>query len=449
MFRKNHPSSKPRLPLSKRIAFTTILCVMVITIAELFAWMALCTLEGRLVTYGSLAEERHQIIKSEGKEIIERNQGVPDDYLENRVVHPFLGYADGPEERVPVRGPDDQMDQYGFAGGAGPFIHTPKPDGVVVAIFGGSVTRLFLEMGGTEVLRRKLEASKEFAGKHIVIDDLGVFGFKQPQQLMALNYLLSLGAHFDVIVNLDGFNEVALAGPELIPQGVFPFYPARWFFRAAAIDADPRTRLLIGEIAYRRNRRARIADAFRHGHYSMIAQLLWKAYDRSAERSLGEEESSLQQLQSKGSNDYATQGPMTGYASDDELYLDLTSMWQRSAELMHDIAIENGAMFIEILQPNQYAPGGGKAMSAEERAIAWDEDQSYKPGAERGYPLLREAGEELTKKGISFHDLSLLFHSVTEPLFLDSCCHFNSRGNEILAEKMAEIIRSEKRRPKP
>lgn len=40
--------------------------------------------------------------------------------------------------------------------------------------------------------------------------NLGQGGWKQPQQLLALNYFLSLGQRFDVIVNLDGFNEIAL-----------------------------------------------------------------------------------------------------------------------------------------------------------------------------------------------------------------------------------------------
>jgi hypothetical protein len=55
-------------------------------------------------------------------------------------------------------------------------------------------------------------------------------GYKQPQQLMALNYFTALGGEFDVLVNVDGFNEVALPPLENIPQ-TNPFCPRQWHLR--------------------------------------------------------------------------------------------------------------------------------------------------------------------------------------------------------------------------
>jgi len=37
-------------------------------------------------------------------------------------------------------------------------------------------------------------------------------GYKQPQQLLVLSYFLSIGQPFDMVMNIDGFNEVALGG---------------------------------------------------------------------------------------------------------------------------------------------------------------------------------------------------------------------------------------------
>ena len=36
-------------------------------------------------------------------------------------------------------------------------------------------------------------------------------GYKQPQQLLVPTYFLSIGQVFDLVVNIDGFNEVALS----------------------------------------------------------------------------------------------------------------------------------------------------------------------------------------------------------------------------------------------
>ena len=39
--------------------------------------------------------------------------------------------------------------------------------------------------------------------------NLALFGYKQPQQLTTLAYLMSIGGQFDLVLNIDGFNEVA------------------------------------------------------------------------------------------------------------------------------------------------------------------------------------------------------------------------------------------------
>jgi hypothetical protein len=56
-----------------------------------------------------------------------------------------------------------------------------------------------------------------------VVLSLAAPDYKQPQALMALKYLLVLGAHFDAIVNFDGVNEIALPESEPAPLGVAPF----------------------------------------------------------------------------------------------------------------------------------------------------------------------------------------------------------------------------------
>jgi hypothetical protein len=45
-------------------------------------------------------------------------------------------------------------------------------------------------------------------------------GYKQPQQLMALNWFMALGGEFDIVINLDGFNDVALPALENVPTRI-------------------------------------------------------------------------------------------------------------------------------------------------------------------------------------------------------------------------------------
>jgi hypothetical protein len=70
----------------------------------------------------------------------------------------------------------------------------------IIGIFGGSVA-LWFALQGSEVLEERLGPAPEFIGRKPTVLNLGHGGYKQPQQLMALAYLLSLGQQFDFVLN--------------------------------------------------------------------------------------------------------------------------------------------------------------------------------------------------------------------------------------------------------
>ena len=53
--------------------------------------------------------------------------------------------------------------------------------------------------------------------------------------LLVLNYMLALGQTFDLVINIDGFNEVALPPITNLPNQVNPFFPRNWFGKTAAL----------------------------------------------------------------------------------------------------------------------------------------------------------------------------------------------------------------------
>ena len=82
---------------------------------------------------------------------------------------------------------------------------------LVIGIFGGSVGEWFCHMG-TDQLVARLKANRFFRDRELVPICLSHQGYKQPQQLLVLAYFLSIGQEFDLVVNISGFNEVALSG---------------------------------------------------------------------------------------------------------------------------------------------------------------------------------------------------------------------------------------------
>ena len=135
---------------------------------------------------------------------------------------------------------------------------------------------------------------------------------------------------------------------------------------------------------------------------------------------------------------YVAAGPPYEYASDN-LYRDLADGWARSSLQMHQVCEANGIEYFHFLQPNQYVPGS-KPLHAEEKRLAWSENSLYRKAVERGYPLLIAKGRELRERGVAYTDLSPIFRDNDSFLYLDICCHLNIVGNQLLGERIGQVI---------
>jgi hypothetical protein len=333
------------------------------------------------------------------------------------------------------------VSDWGFLDDKTPF-RAVSADEEVVGIFGGSVA-FWLSVWGDGALVHELEKSPALHGKRIVIVRTALGGFKQPQQLMTLNYLLALGAHFDVVVNVDGLNDIALAPGWQVPKDIFPFYPRGWPDLLGEAG-DPELTRLQGRVLYLEELLGDRAREFSGAlpRRSVFATTLWRFLDRSLEIQLAQARVEMEAYKPKAPADrrnYAFLGPTRKYSDPAEMYRDLVAVWQRSSLLMDQLARANGARYVHFLQPNQYLEGS-KPMSAGERQTALWPGSSYERDVRAGYPLMRQAGRELQAKGVDFVDLTGLFAGISEPLYTDSCCHFSRQGNQLLGEAIGRAV---------
>ena len=355
-------------------------------------------------------------------------------------VHPYVGFVERPRaESTYRRFADDQpvpVSSFGYLDDKEP-IQTRQPDRVIVGILGGSVACHFA-INGSARLGKELGSSPEFAGKEFVFVNLALSGYKQPQQLMTLAYLLTLGAQFDLVVNIDGFNEVALYELENAGHHIFPAFPRSW--QARISSADPAillitTKLLV--IEERRNALARWCSKIPL-RYSVLCNLGWRFCDRSlaydADRVL------TGYYQSKGRDEpYFITGPPRKFAGSNELYEHLATIWANGSSLLDRLCRDKGMRYLHFLQPNQYVPGS-KPMGDDEKRVAIIADHPYRRAVELGYPLLIKKGKELKQQGISYHDLTNLFADHPEAIYNDGCCHFNQAGIDLMADAVAQAI---------
>lgn len=348
------------------------------------------------------------------------------------VLHPYFGFVGDPYQNKPAW----QVSEFGFqlSGNVNPVVKR-SPETVTVGLFGGSFSAVIHPS-----LKSILAQHASQAGKDLVLVNLAAGGYKQPQQLMILNYLFALGAEFDLIINLDGFNEIALP-PEHIPNKVNPFFPRLWDRRTASVTS-PATIKLIGEAEVARRGKEKLADRFRECrfYWSPALFMFWQARDKSLGRTLYERNRRVRDEGGRTQpHTYAMRGPAYAYTDDEQLYRDLVDVWKRSSLQMKVLSEANGARYYHFLQPNQYVDGS-KPMDEAERSLAVNEISPYRAPVIQGYPLLQMAGHELQAAGVNFTDLTMIFSNNREVLYFDDCCHTNDDGSGIVSKRVYETV---------
>jgi hypothetical protein len=353
-------------------------------------------------------------------------------YLGEHLLHPYLGFVS-----IPRAG----YNQFGFPG---PDPITRKDDQTVnICITGGSVAKQLYQFTKDRMIR-SLQQHDAFKNKKIEIVLLALGGFKQPQQMLSVNYFMTLGAHYDMVINLDGFNEIVLPYSDNLPFGVYPSYPRHWNIYSRK-RMDQKVILQLGKQAELKNRqehaRQRLARSFlRHSNFIL---LLWKISDLNKHNQVLVSEAKLREIIEKQGTDYQSTGPPFTVRDTTRFFRQQAVFWAQSSRQIHSLSQTGGFQYFHFLQPNQYDEGS-KPLTAEEMDIAFEQGPfSYKDAARQGYPMLRTEGEKLLESGMNFTDLSLLFKNETRTIYSDKCCHFNQLGYNALADQITRIIMKE------
>lgn len=363
----------------KKVFFYCLSVAIVLLLMEIFSYIAYYLIEKEQYSYSKIRLDRLEIAFAGAN-------AVPNNRFDGiEVIHPYLGYVHNPFNKDIIGVTDNKefqkrgirVTKYGFVDDKSP-IQKKSEDKVIVGVFGGSVA-MYFTVYGIDFLIKEIKKEAVFSDKNIEIVGMGVSGYKQPQQLMALNYLLVLGAEFDIIVNIDGFNEVALPYASNRPKKVFPFFPRRWFSRVDIIS-DVNILSLFGEIAYFKKRKSSWAFIFARAplRYSVTLNLVWKTYNTYIDKIIAENQRAILNGEATKIKYIATGLPYP-YGDDSRLFFDLAELWKRSSVQMDKLAKMNGATYFHFLQPNQYV-NNSKQFSKEEKRKYIKADNPYKTG---------------------------------------------------------------------
>jgi hypothetical protein len=345
-------------------------------------------------------------------------------------LHPFFGYIPNPEH--PQEGEPQPLNDLGFFG-LDPR-SSKAPDVFRVALTGGSVAKGQAQAGGPRLVAG-LARLPRLEGKKIEIVCLALGGFKQPQQLHALVHGLSLGAKLDLVINLDGFNEVALPPVYNQPVGISPIYPRDWESLSAIEQPEVQehqTRLASIHHWYTLGQGA-LAHLASQG--SRLALLIFAAMDHQRTLRKAFTRARFLSRPRHQALPLGLRGPRP-IASDLDSTLDqAVKVWAESSRLMQAVCLSRGIAYLHLLQPNQYDPAT-PAFTGPYRRL----DSPMLPGAQAGYPRLRQAGEQLRSQGVAFVDLSGIFGNHGPTMYGDDCCHYSQEGIDTLTDAIIQGV---------
>jgi hypothetical protein len=354
--------------------------------------------------------------------------------LSGDVMHPYFG----PIHRPGVR---PETNNIGFGSKqAFPYARRNERE-YLVGIFGGSVARAFCDRGTPRLVER-LQRDPALAGREIVPLCFSHEGYKQPQQLIVLAYFLSLGQQYDLVINIDGFNEVALGsrnderGRDVSMPSPLHIDPLLNLIDQATLT--PARVQALARISVSKERLNGLAGRLRRTRFAAV----YVALDRYYRFTLNRYKAETAGYDALPSNPPASSvllltPPVRKRDGAGVVFEDIANDWTRGSLLMHDLLAARGVSYLHVLQPNQYFTR--RTFSDAEARVALNPNTPFKRSVEDGYPVLERAAAALGDKE-RFVDGTAAFDREPAAVYEDDCCHYTNRGYEILAELIAERI---------
>lgn len=355
----------------------------------------------------------------------------------NEPIHPYLGWIHNPQTS-PIEkwnGHEIPVNELGFKDN-GHSIYTRSDNLFIVGIAGGSVAFQF-SWAAEELLKEKLQSHPRVKGRRIQFVRMALSGYKQPQQLLAYNFLMSLGGEFDLVINIDGFNETTLAILENADLGTSIAYPRAWHSRSISM-LDPRDSADAAQLLHLKGKRQEMAKSILASKFrwSPILNLVWYTRDQTTYGRLVDLGLSVSKNRRSS---FVNHGPVNHHEEGPRLEEDVVAIWMRCSLQMHQLCRANKTLYLHVLQPNQYVPGS-KPLSAYELEKCIDPEGKTRTVVMNVFPELQKRSEDLMRQGVAFSDQTQVFSGITDTLYVDPWCHFNTEGNRILGEAISDVL---------
>ena len=367
-------------------------------------------------------------------------------------LHPFFGFIEkpGPDFR-----PGFKVNNYGFMSPYDYPFKKNKPNQFIIGVFGGSVASNYgvFEVQN-KILPRYLKQLPGLQDKEFIILSFATGGYKQPQQLLILNYFLALGQELDLVVNIDGFNEVALSNLnnknqiDLAMPSIQHIAPL-----TSLANNSLSTKAMQATIRIKENK-TKINEGLKSlQHCSLAAcDALTSVYVQNLVNNYRrdviafEKERSKNQEDEEGNVMYVNKNKSV--LEDGAAFEQMAWNWAKSSIFMHKVLAASKVPYFHVLQPNQYYQTK-RVFSDGEKQIAFNKDTPYAKAVVIGYPALLKKFPNLQKNNINILNGVKVFDKTKDVVYVDSCCHYNQSGQEIFSNYVGSSIVEALRKDEP
>ena len=413
--------------LKKITLYCCVLCITYIAVEALSAG-AYYFIQHKAFSFSDIENRRDRAFDESGN-IAKGDGGVAAMW---NVPHPYLGVVYNKRDRFRS---DPLMSAYGLPAEEDPMAASADPHNAIIAITGGSFSERFFR-DGRNTLRQKLQNLPAFHDKKIVFIMLGRGAYQQPQQVLAVVYYLVQGGRLDMLINIDGFNET-LNGLKNHKHNTYPAFPPYWgmFFADYSMQLPQ-----LAQVVLWKQLRRMAATISKPLNFSITTSTLWIMADSYLDRRSIQANDAMLAVTQKDPP-YVISGPdVMNNVGIKELVAFETDFWQRGSLQLYNLSKVNGFYYFHFLQPNQYDKGS-KILTNEEK------QQAYLPETSEealcviyAYPSFKARVPAMQEQGINAYDMTGIYKKVPETLYVDTCCHVNKHGSEIMAVAVGDKI---------
>lgn len=304
----------------------------------------------------------------------------------------------------------------------------------IIGILGGSVATFWWCMCHEEA---EMKLSEKL-GRPVKILDFALGAAKEPQQLMILSYFLSIGQKFDMIINLNGYNEVANSLRNFDTQFVYSFptayilnpYTTDMNFTVANAEiilAQKKMQSISGRLNFIEDINSRVL------HSRFISYLCHRVFNKF-HSDLIEKQNKIVGMESTTGNMFLVPEHDNILDSKKKIKL-ITDLWIMSSKVISDICKSNNILYYEFIQPSQYHTT--KKFTDYEKQYCIDKNWE-KWIIE--YPNIINNVLNFHKNDIQMVNLATIFDNEEEEIYVDMCCHVNYLGNSIITDHIVDYV---------